>query len=57
MTQLIARIVLDTENWEPDFPASGDRAVVWHRMQIAFARPFTPQELASGGLLGDQYFD
>jgi hypothetical protein len=57
MTQLIARIVLDTENWEPEFPASGDRAVVWHRMQIAFARPFTPQELASGGLLGDQYFD
>jgi hypothetical protein len=57
MTQLIARIVLDTEDWEPELPVPSDRAVIWHRMPIAFARPFTPEEIASAGLVGDQYFD
>lgn len=57
MTEFIARIVLDTEDWDRDLFGTVDSAVRWHQMPTSFAKPFAVSELGRAGIVGDQYFD
>lgn len=57
MTDYMARIILDTEDWDSEFPGSADKPVMWHRMPTSFAQPFAAHDLSPDGLVGDQYFD
>lgn len=57
MTEYMARIVLDTEDWDTDIFGGPDRPVMWHRMPTSFAVPFAAHEVRPNGLVGDQYFD
>jgi hypothetical protein len=59
MTRVIARIVIDSDDWAQEFPTVEDHSVVfWKRIESTRAHPFSEHEvIAATGLLGDQYFD
>ena len=58
MTKLIARIIIDSEDWEQSAPPAGEHPVIlWKRVETTHAHPFSEHELDYvTGLLGDQYF-
>lgn len=58
MPKVIARIVIDMDDWDENFPHADENPVVqWRRTEIAKAHPFSESELnLAGALLGDQYF-
>jgi hypothetical protein len=58
MTKVIARIIIDSEDWEQALPTVDEHPVVlWKRVQTSRAHPFSDHELSFGtALLGDQYF-
>lgn len=59
MTRVIARIVIDSDDWAQEFPNVEDHSVVlWKRIESTRAHPFSDHEVSYGSnLLGDQYFD
>ena len=47
MTKVIARIVIDMDDWDDAFPHPDSRRVlVFRRSETALAQPFTASELA-----------
>jgi len=58
MTKLLARIIIDSEDWEHALPNADEHPVVlWKRVETTHAHPFSAHELSMNtALLGDQYF-
>ncbi|MCU1406872.1 MAG: hypothetical protein JWQ43_3175 [Glaciihabitans sp.] len=58
MAKVIARIILESEDWEPSLSALDDHPLVQVRRVItAHAHPFGDHELNFGlGAAGDQFF-
>jgi len=58
MAKVIARIVIDSDEWDSSVSTGDERPdVVWKRVVTAHAHPFSAQEVNYGvGLVGDQYF-
>ncbi|WP_213817015.1 hypothetical protein [Glaciihabitans sp. dw_435] len=58
MTKIVARILIDTEDFEGSMPGTDDHAfVLWRRPEILHAHPFTEHEVSySTSLMGDEYF-
>ena len=58
MTKVIARIIIDSEDWEQTLPTVDEHPVVlWKRVETTHAHPFSAHELnLNTALLGDQYF-
>jgi len=47
MTKVIARIVIDMDDWDDAFPHPDNRPVlIWRRSETALAQPFTASEVA-----------
>jgi len=48
MTQVIARIVIDMDDWDDAYPHPTDNPLlVWKRIETAKALPFTASEVAA----------
>jgi hypothetical protein len=58
MTKLIARIIIDSEDWSPDFVPSEDLpSLLVRKVVTSHARPFSEHELNYDlGMLTDQFF-
>jgi hypothetical protein len=58
MTRVIARIIIDTDDWEDDSDAGETQPmVVWRKVETSRAHPFTARELGqSTGSFGELYF-
>jgi hypothetical protein len=58
MPRVIARIIIDTDDWESAVaPASNHPVLVWRKVETSHAQPFTARELGqTAGMFSDLYF-
>jgi hypothetical protein len=58
MDRVIARIVIDSEEWEHSFSTAEELSTLtWRRVLSSTAFPFRAAEVNYGiGLVGDQYY-
>lgn len=57
MTKIVARILIDTDDFESPMPGLEDHALVlWRHTEVLRAHPFSEREVSfTTSLLGDEY--